>query len=156
MKYSVLILLSIALCSSCRNKEIENLKYEIKVKNQMISELSIQNTKLEHELHDIKIDSINGKKFVFAIFTFEKTNSDSYNKSKSEIFYRITEIKEFNNFNEEMKYRFMDNYMNDAMLKLKMEYLKENLKDRQCFAFNSYLEASSEREKYTTNKNFNN
>lgn len=156
MKNVLFLILITTLITSCNNKEVENLKYENKINQQVISELRSQITELEHKISDIQIDSIIGKKFVFAVFTIEEKSLDSYNNPQPEIYYKITEIKEFNDFNEEMKYRYMDNCMNDPVLKLKMEYLKQNLKNRQCFVFNSYSEASAEREKYSMNKASNN
>ncbi len=64
--------------------------------------------------------------------------------------YSVTsKIQTFNNFNEDIKYKFIDDVQNNlknSAIALNME----SVKNRQCFVFNTYKEASIARAKYTT------
>lgn len=55
-----------------------------------------------------------------------------------------SQIKTFSLFNEDVKYQFMDEFQSHYMT----GSMGTTLKTRECFAFNSYEEASKEREKY--------
>lgn len=72
----------------------------------------------------------------------------SYQSKHYKTYYVSSSIKSFSLFDEDTKYKFMDNYQNS--FKNYPGNSSSKIKKRQCFVFNSYSAASKAREKYVT------
>lgn len=80
---------------------------------------------------------------------------ESTSKIKKFRYYYVTDIKTLNNPTEDDKYRLMDEVQTDPMVKYNIQsYQTHNgidyrIVDRKCLVFDTYSEASKEREKYS-------
>jgi hypothetical protein len=88
-------------------------------------------------------------KYAFVVLEVEEVTRTAYengawNKTTGK-FNSTSQIQEFKSFNEDTKYRFMDEITQHYKLTNSREGQVNN---RRCFVFNSYEEASKEREKY--------
>lgn len=123
-----------------------------------------------------KIDTIEqSNKFAFVVFTLKKEvlksqqelNRDlndfitKFSKAKTQEdvpvgkssfttkeYYYTTEIKSFTNFNDDDKYKYMDECQQVSEFKIEILRNKTTIIDRECFVFDSYKDASNAREKY--------
>ena len=99
-------------------------------------------------------DRTNKAQYVFVVLV-AKITEPYYSKllekmtTKTEEYSICSQVKPFEVFNEDIKYEFMDeiqaNYMKGRM---QSESYSTVITSRQCLAFNTYQEASKEREKY--------
>lgn len=150
----LLCMLLVILINSCKNNETENLKYEIKIKQQMINDLTKRVSELEYELHDLKIDSINlannSTKYYFVVLRV----TEDHITTKEPLNYTSV-INEINEYNETIKYKILDEISYQYKRSPAGIAWKGSINDRQIYIYSTYEEASKEREKYFMNKNNN-
>ena len=149
------LLVVISSCES-NNNEIENLKkrndsldYENKKLKEQDYVQPIQNQFIK-PYNGIDSNKAKKKIYAFVVLTVIEKNLDSRGE-EFEIRNKVlitSQIQEFDNWDSDEKYRFMDkvqsNYTNSGNL-----FIDKILK-RECFSFPSYQRASEEREKYVT------
>lgn len=76
------------------------------------------------------------------------TTANGFLENKTQRFNYTSLVKEFKPFNEEVKYQFLDEIVGEYKLNRGGVPTSGKILKRECFVFNSYEEASKEREKY--------
>jgi hypothetical protein len=125
---SILLLLSVFACNDSKTKE-ENKKLKTE----------IERLKQEKEKKD-------SPKFVWTVLycktaTYSRnplSGKESYSNIKDRIYW--SEITEFSNFNENLKYRLQDELENQ--IRSNLQEALYSVQDRKTYVFDSYKEAS--------------
>lgn len=99
-------------------------------------------------------EGISKQKYAFVLLVV-KITEPYYSKllekmtTKTEQYSICSPVKSFDSFNEDIKYQFMDEFQSNYMKgRLQGDTYSTVIDSRQCFAFETYVEASKEREKY--------
>ena len=84
------------------------------------------------------------EKYCFVLLKATQTDYDG----KEEYFNYCTKIQDFLNIGEDLKYKLMDNAQESYLGSPSGGLHKGRVTSRECFIFDTYQEASKEREKY--------
>lgn len=138
----IILLIGMALIflTSCRNKEIEDLRMENeRLRNEMFQQFQTVYawTIIECKVGSYTLDNGYGKKGFF--------------NGTDDVLY-WSEIEMVNNFNEDIKYKFQDELENKCRKRYGMAL--HSIQKKETFTFNSYAEASQFKNKVLNgNKN---
>lgn len=165
MKILPFIFLLFISCNSQKEKSENDSKLLAKVdslinENRKLTEqLSQASQKEKNSTNDIpttpeNITESNQSKYAFVVLIAKITEpyySSLLEKmtTKTEEYSICSQVKSFDGFNEDIKYQFMDEFQANYMKgRIQGDSYSTVISSRQCLAFNSYQEASKEREKY--------
>jgi len=158
----VLLFLGAALLSSCDNStQTQKLTRENQEKQEKIDEQTKEINRLEERLSKIENQqnsepSYNGK---------EEGNNSNYGSQyyfvvleviekhypNNEQFYYTTQVNQISNYNDNIKYRLLDEVVTKYKNSPSGMAFNGNVRKRDIYLFNSYEEASKAREKYIMN-----
>ena len=135
-------------CTSNTNSDNVQRKIEqLERENKDLKEKSFDNTSNDNFV-------LNSKKYAFVLLEVIQVETEL---DKSEAIYKAVEvsksynycsgIEDFQVFNEDVKYKFMDEVQQEYM-NMNGRIYKGRVKTRNCFSFDSYEAASKERERY--------
>ncbi|WP_273216155.1 hypothetical protein [Runella zeae] len=145
LKGVIIILVTFSCSSSTKNKQAEL--------EEQLNKLEKENKLLKQEISQPKATSV----YAFVVLNVTQTeqelkaegpNIESVNIEKS--YYYTSEIHELSFFNEAIKYKLMDDFQNEYLSFYSI--YKGQVKNRQCFTFGTYQEASRKREQYLISK----
>lgn len=152
----------IFLFSSCDSStQTQKLKRENQEKQEKIDEQTKQINRLEERLNKIENQQTSepsyndkevssysnyGNQYYFIVLEVIEKHYPN-----NEQFYYTTQVNQLSNYNDNIKYRLLDEVVTQYKNSPSGMVYKGNVKKRDIFLFNSYEEASKAREKYIMN-----
>jgi hypothetical protein len=164
----IVVLIFFSSCNSGKKNESPNSKLL-----QKIDSLDKENKKLAEQLSATRQQTIANESqpasiqnnssvakgnYAFVVLSVKITEpyfSELLQKktTKTEDYSICSKVRQFDIFNDDLKYQFMDDIQNEYMKgRMQGGSYSTKIANRQCFAFNTYEEASKEREKYLLTK----
>ena len=149
------ILLFAFFISSCQsNKENESLKNDNLVKQRVIDEQQRQINSLQERLTTLEshsndqnvegIASFSNSQYYFIVL---QVSEERFSEGEQH-FYFVTQINEIMDYNENLKYKLLDDVVLTYKNSSNASLFNGSVKKRNIYLFSSYQEASKAREKY--------